>query len=362
MRSEKDLPEVYRLDLSEVVLALKVSGLKDVSLFPWVDAPSVELLENAEKLLRDLGAVHHGSGDITEMGKQMLAFPLHPRYARMMLAADHYGCVPSVALMIALTQGRGIFLRKVDKKTEQRRDDVLGIDDRSDFTRMISAWNYAKQARFSVDVCRELGIHAQASRQAARVFEQFLGIAQKKGLSTLVDLVEGDELGKCLLSGFSDQLALRIDKGTLRCSIVHGRRGNISKSSVVQKSPLLVVAEISEIEGKKGEVATVLSMCSEVNESWLQELFPEEFREDLIVSLDSSGKRVVERKRRLFRDLILEDKVSEVESDDAAAEILAEEIVKGRCKLPAWDKSVEQWIHRVNCFHFLFPEFEVASI
>jgi ATP-dependent helicase HrpB len=264
--------------------------------------------------------------------------------------------------MIALTQGRGILLRKVEKETERRRDDVFGIDHRSDFIRVISAWNYAKRARFSIEVCRELGIHAQAARQAEKLTDQFLAIARKRGLSTEVDLVEGDELGKCHLSGFSDQLARRMDKGTLRCDIVHGRRGNLARNSAVQKSTLLVVTEISEIEGKKGEVSTVLSMCSEVEESWLREFFPEEFKEESITSLDSSGKRVVERRRRLFRDLVLEDKVSEEVSDDAAAEILAEEIVSGRCKLLAWDEAVEQWICRVNCFSGLFPEFEISAI
>ena len=118
----------------------------------------------------------------------------------------------------------------------------------------------------------------------------------------------------------------------------------------------------SEIEGKRGEVSTVLSMCSEVEESWLREFFPGEFKEESIISLDSSGKRVVERKRQLFRDLVLENKESEGVSDDGAAEILAVEIVSGRCKLPAWDESVEQWINRVNCFSTLFPEFEISSI
>jgi len=361
-RPEKELPEVFRIDLSEIILALKASGLKEMSVFPWLDAPLDESLQNAEKLLRDLGAVHYQSGEITEVGRRMLAFPLHPRYARMMLAADHYGCVPSIALMIALTQGRGILLRRVDKETERRRDDVLGIDSRSDFIRVLSAWKYAKEARYSVEVCRELGIHAQAARQAGKLADQFLAIAKKRGLSTEVDLVDGDELGKCLLSGFSDQLAKRMDKGTLRCDIVHGRRGNLARSSAVHKSPLFVVAEISEIEGKRGEVSTVLSMCSEVEESWLREFFPGEFKEESIISLDSSGKRVVERKRQLFRDLVLENKESEGVSDDGAAEILAVEIVSGRCKLPAWDESVEQWINRVNCFSTLFPEFEISSI
>ena len=38
----------------------------------------------------------------------MLAFPLHPRYSRMLLAAHEFGCVRQVALIAALTQVKGI--------------------------------------------------------------------------------------------------------------------------------------------------------------------------------------------------------------------------------------------------------------
>jgi ATP-dependent RNA helicase HrpB len=41
-------------------------------------------------LLLDLGALAHEGHHtvITELGRRMLAFPVHPRYARMLLAAQ----------------------------------------------------------------------------------------------------------------------------------------------------------------------------------------------------------------------------------------------------------------------------------
>ena len=47
----------------------------------------------------------------------MLAFPLHPRYARMLLAAQDYRCVYQACLLAALTQGRDLLLRNVDGDT-----------------------------------------------------------------------------------------------------------------------------------------------------------------------------------------------------------------------------------------------------
>src|SRR5688500_12904595 len=107
-RAPQELPEVKRLDLAEVVLTLKASGIDDIANFPWLEQPDPRALQRAETLLADLGAVgaalrRDGSGEsrgkpaptvddepaltsITETGRRMLRFPVHPRYARMFLA------------------------------------------------------------------------------------------------------------------------------------------------------------------------------------------------------------------------------------------------------------------------------------
>src|SRR6185369_4565529 len=56
-RALQELPEVKRLDLSEVVLTLKASGIDDVFAFPWLEKPELKALERAETLLADLGAL-----------------------------------------------------------------------------------------------------------------------------------------------------------------------------------------------------------------------------------------------------------------------------------------------------------------
>src|SRR5881296_3765377 len=74
-RPVQELPEVKRLDLSEVVLTLKASGVSDVHAFRWFEPPNPKALLRAEELLMDLGATNHDSR-ITNLGRRMLAFPL----------------------------------------------------------------------------------------------------------------------------------------------------------------------------------------------------------------------------------------------------------------------------------------------
>ena len=83
---------------------------------------------------------------------------------------------------------------------------------------------------------------------------------------------------KCILIGFSDRVARRLDQGTLRCELVHNRRGVLARESVVQNSPLFVAAEIREVETRDREVNTMLSLATAIEVEWLRELFPEDMK------------------------------------------------------------------------------------
>ncbi len=362
-RAAHEVPEVKRLDLSEVVLTLKASGIVDVAGFRWFEKPDPRGVERAEALLGDLGALAGPGGAITEVGRRMLRFPVHPRYARMFLAAQERGCVRPVAMMAALTQGRNFLLRGVPRQVAEAREEVLGEEHESDFFLLMRAWRFADRSGYSLDACRRLGIHAQAARQVGPLFEQFVAIAAAEGLETSERRADGVAVRKCVLAGFPDHLARRLDGSTLRCELIHGRRGTLARESAIAKSPLLVAAEITEVGGRAGEVSVLLNLATAVEESWLGELFPGEVQDKREVAYDGLAKRVVARRERRFRDLVLESKSGsdDVPGNEAAA-ILAREVVAGRITIDAWDESVEQWITRVNRLAEWFPEFEVSPV
>ena len=345
-RLVQELPEVKRLDLCEVVLTLKASGVADLRKFRWLEAPDEQSLAHAEELLHDLGALDK-SNSITAVGRKMLAFPLHPRYARMLLAAQEYGCVYQAALIAALTQGRDLLLRNMDRDTNSLREDLLGEKASSDFWLLMRAWNYAANNQFRVDACRKLGIHAVTARQVGPLLEQFLRIAAKEGLDVQPREVKDEALQKCVLIGFSDRVGRRVDQGTLRCDLVHNRRGVRARESVVQ-TPLVVVAEIREIETRDKELNTILSLATAIEAEWLREIFPDDIQSDLHVQYDATMKRVQAAELMKFRGLALSARRVEPPPADAAARILADEVIAGRLALPNWDHGVEQWLARLK--------------
>jgi ATP-dependent helicase HrpB len=346
-RPPHEMPEIRRLDLSEVVLTLKASGVDDLRKFRWLEKPDEISLTHAEELLADLGGIGHDK-KITAIGRKMLAFPLHPRYARMLLAAQEYGCVHQACLVAALTQGRDLLIRNAGKDVETAREDLLGEKASSDFWILMRAWSFAFNNQFRMDACRKLGIHAITAKQVGPLFDQFLRIAKDEGLDTRPHQAPDEKLQKCILIGFSDRVARRMDQGTLRTELVHGRRGVLARESKVQDSPLFVVAEIREVEGRDREVNTILSLATAIEVEWLKELFPDDIKSDLHVQFDAREKRVLAAELLRFRDLALAAKRIDPPPADAAARLLADEILAGRLLLPNWDHSVDQWLARLN--------------
>ena len=364
-RPAQELSEVKRLDLSEVVLTLKATGVNDMKTFRWLESPDAHALERAEMLLADLGAIGGPTSAITPLGRRMLAFPAHPRYARMLLAAHDYGCVRAVALIAALTQGRDLLARRQGKQVDDARDDLFGGETESDFFVLMRAWRYAERNGYDIERCRRLGVHAQAARQVGPLFEQFLKIAAAEGLDVSEKPVLPGTLERCVLVGFSDHVAKRLDAGTLRCELVHGRRGVLARESIVRKAPLLVVSEVREVEsggGKGRTLNVVLNLATAIKEEWLRELFPEDFMEVHGVVYDPAFRRVFARIQKRFRDLVLEEKLSDNPPAEEAARILAREVAAGRCVLENWNESVDQWILRVNRLREWMPELALPAI
>jgi ATP-dependent helicase HrpB len=273
----------------------------------------------------------------------------------MLLAADALGCVRAAALIAALSQSRSILLRSEGKRMDELREDVLGGEGTSDFFTLMRAWRFAQGRNFDPQKCRQLGIHAGGAREVGGALEQLLRLAERAGLDVSEKPAASEAIQRCVLTGFSDQLARRVDRGTLRCRMVHKRTGELARESWVRDADLLVAAEIREIESRD-ELRVLLSQATAVKEEWLRELFPDDFSEGEETVYDPTARRVVTRRTRLFRDLVLDFVERDATDPEAAARLLTEEVISGRAPLKNWDDAVEQWLARLACLREWMPE------
>ncbi|MDR0536291.1 MAG: ATP-dependent helicase HrpB [Puniceicoccales bacterium] len=369
-RPAGETPEVRRVELAGPVLSLIAGGLVRLGEFPWFEAPEPRSLARALGLLEDLGAIEPAAPDggadparrATPTGMRMAAFPMHPRYSRMLLDASGRRCVPAVATIAAIAQGRDIMLPLENRRDADARAELLGDSATSDFSHRIALLNLARRNNYDAGFCRRLGIHAQGARLAARLAEQFISLAKNLGLDLSASADDPDAVRKCLLAGFGDHIAMRLDKGTLRCALIHGRKAELRRQSAVREHPLLVAAEVDEIEAR-GDVTTYLGMATAIEEPWLAEVNPRAFGEQTRTFYDAALRRCVTRRERRFHDLVLRAKDDhDPPPTDATARLLAAEILAGRVTLEHWGPAVEAWISKVNYAARNLPELEIPPI
>ncbi|MFT3990722.1 MAG: ATP-dependent helicase HrpB [Luteolibacter sp.] len=352
-RAEFEAPEVHRVDLAEAVLLLKAAGVSEIRDFRWFDAPKEDSLKRAETLLHDLGALD-ASGAITDEGRKMATLPLDPRFSRLMLAGHEHGCVAETAFIAASVQGEGIF---TNKRGGVGRKDFIFPEDDTDFAGEWRAFESAVAMNFDPQRCNQIGVLARGARETAQGFDRLGAMAQRFGWAWKpVDFQKNREsIGKAMLFGFSDQLAIRFSQGTLACKLVHQRKGKLDEDSCVKNAPAFVAAEITEVEAR--EVIVHLRRATAIDPAWLAELFPEDLRQTQGAAWDETRRRVVSRKETRFRDLVLEAKETDQNvNPDQAAILLAERVLSSELVLKNWDDSVDQWTARLSLLGRLMPE------
>ena len=357
-REAFETPEVHRVDLSEVVLLLMASGVGDVAGFRWLDAPKVEALGRAKKLLHELGALDL-SGRLTEEGRTMASLPLEPRFARLMTAGVEQGCVAEMAFVCAAVQGEGIW---AGRRGEGGMKDFVDPRDYSDFQAEWRGFEAAEAMKFDPRRVSQLGVHGRGAREVAQGFERLKRLALQRGWP--MDEVDfggkRDAVGKAVLAGFSDRLGVRFGEATLACRLVGNRRGKLDEHSAARRAGAFVAAEMTEVEGR--EVITYLNRATSIELEWLRELFTEDLVDRDGAAWDETRRRAVSRRELRFRDLVLESRdVDQEVNMDAAAELLAERVLSGELNLKMWDAAVDQWCARLACLSEWMPELELPT-
>ena len=354
-REAFELPEVKRVDLAESVLYLKAGGWDEIQDFPWLDGPEEEALMRAEGLLERLGATV--GGNLGEEGRVMAGFPLHPRMARLLLAAEKEDCVSEACFAAAVLQGEGVWAKKAGKERERWVED----GDWSDFEADWRAVAEAEKVRFRADECRRMGVQGRNARETLATWKQLCGMAKSRRMS--VDRVRfewnGEALARAVLAAFGDRVGVRLGDATLSCRLVGKRKGKLDETSVGKFGKVFVACEATEVEGR--EMTTYLRSCARVKAEWLEEFFPGVLRQSNGAEWDEATRKVVARKRVMFDDLVVEESEGGSVSKELAGEILAEQVLAGHAPLKSWDGSVERWIARLNFLSQAMPELELPE-
>jgi ATP-dependent helicase HrpA len=114
--------EIFRTDLSEVVLRMAEIGIKDFEDFEFISPPGREGIISAMETLYLLDALNK-ERELTEIGKMMARFPLLPRHSRIIVESIyHYPTVlEEVLIATAFLTVNSPFVLPPDEEIEARK-------------------------------------------------------------------------------------------------------------------------------------------------------------------------------------------------------------------------------------------------
>jgi ATP-dependent helicase HrpB len=305
-RPAQQAPEITRLDLSQSCLTLHGLGITRLDGLPWLDPPPELSVKAAEELLRRLGALD-AARVLTETGRHMLDFPLHPRLARLVVEAERRGVARDGCAVAAL-------LSTGERLPEQYEivgpSDVLALLDQK--------WK----------------------PETKRVLAQIQQTAMVSRRRRLVSGPEHDEaLLLSLLTAFPDRVAKRADAGgrgiepkassqktgkqrdAAYLLLAGGGGAVLSPASVVRGNNLLVAVDAEE---RPEHGAPLVRLASAIQPEWLIDLFPERMSERKHTSWNRSAERVESASALLYDDLVIEETRGGAVEPEGASRLLAE--------------------------------------
>jgi ATP-dependent helicase HrpB len=332
-RPEHDTPEIERLDLAQTWLELASLEATDLV---WLDPPPEASLRAAATLLERLGALD-GFGSVTATGKRLLAFPMHPRQARLLVEAEARGVGALGAALAALIGEKEIrSSHKVRLAGPNAAHDSATL--RSDLFAALDLYREAEAARFSADALRRIGLDPGATHAVARAAGQLR--VDRKAEPPAGEAAVEDALLLSVLSGYPDRVVKRIRGRSVALS--GGGSAELSRESAVRDAPWMVAVDADTQRG-----GALIRVASAIEPEWLLELFPERIKEVTEVVWDGATERAVARSRLVYEGLVLGESEASGSETELAEALFKAALARG-AKTFAPDGAVDRWLARAR--------------
>nr|POE53297.1 putative atp-dependent rna helicase pb1a10.06c [Quercus suber] len=130
--AQHTVPEILRTPLESTILQLKNMEINNVANFPFPTAPDPMQILQADRLLRNLGAIAEKDGFITQSGKNMMPFPVNPRFAKMLLLAQRNRVVPHMIALVAGLAVGDLYIPEVQVSIAEQESQIGSTDNSED--------------------------------------------------------------------------------------------------------------------------------------------------------------------------------------------------------------------------------------
>lgn len=220
-------PDLCRKPIDDLLLTMKCMGIDKVPNFPFPTAPDRIQLRLAEKRLYTLGILEKVETknkkdpdemfEVTPLGKAVSAFPLLPRYGKMLALSHQQKLLPYTVTLVAALTVQEVMTGKPDSWPATGNTLLLG--DPGVLLRAVGGAEYAYFKGEEDVFCAKFGLRVKAIKEIRKLRKQLTSELNLNipGINLIVDpeMKPPDDnqsrlLRQLLLSGLGDQVGKKV--------------------------------------------------------------------------------------------------------------------------------------------------------
>ncbi|MFW5776149.1 MAG: helicase-related protein [Spirochaetota bacterium] len=260
--------EIYRTDLSEVVLRMAEIGITDFDQFDFISSPGRQGIVSAVESLHLLDALEPNNA-LSQIGQMMAQFPLLPRHSRVIVEAimSYPDVMDDAVTAAAFLSTNSPFLLPMGEEIEARQAHHRYRDDLGDFVSYLKLFAAYVETPKKERFCESRYLDPQTMGEIRNVKEQLAEVVSAMGIPLGHGGSRADYL--CAVAkGLIQFVCVQTGRGSYRS--LTAERILIHPGSVMfRESPRFIVA---------GEIVrtsrTYARSVSPLEESWIKRISP----------------------------------------------------------------------------------------
>lgn len=212
-RDDYTKEEIYRTDLSEVVLRMADLGINDFSDFNFITSPKKGAIFSAIETLISIKALNEKQ-ELTELGSKMVDFPLEPRLSRILLESllSYSKVGYSVLIVISFLSTKTPFLYPHGEEIESRQAQKRLAAEGGDFFSWINMYfKYIKENN-KEDFCKKYYLDIRSMNEIVNIHTQLVEMLSVRNYS-IDNEFDYNSIIHCICSGLKQYICKKNKKG-----------------------------------------------------------------------------------------------------------------------------------------------------
>ncbi|MCQ2610230.1 MAG: ATP-dependent RNA helicase [Treponema sp.] len=240
-REAYTLEEIYRTDLSEVVLRMSELGITDFESFDFISQPSKEGIRGGVETLKLLKALNDDH-TLSAIGRMMVTFPLPPRVSRIIVESMMYypDVLEEVIIAAAFLSTHSPFVLPQGQEMDARRAHHAFRDIQGDFVSYLRLFRQYQAQKDKEKFCKHNFLDERVMAEIANIDEQLTQIISDQQIPVSHGGSMDDYLC-CIASGMIQFVCVREGRENYR-TLTQDHISIHPGSSMFRTDPMYIVA------------------------------------------------------------------------------------------------------------------------